>query len=233
MRESLLSAPVISGSCLLTSEEIQQLSRATTEDYLWRMCGNHPNPEDLLYGGFPRRKTPFPLYYWFETKEFADLVVIKTRLPFNTALDAFIDEAHRIEKALSLAPCVTARFLYTHDPEISERLSHLAEKYAVPFLRIMDEKGIPLPVGLRRLINNDPGRCNFLHVFCTYSPEAIGEEIAVVIEPLDRHIPILTFGDNLHHGAMLAAAPELFGIEPFFIVNPHRFHPKGAGSNLL
>lgn len=222
MRESLLSAPVISGSCLLTSEEIQQLSRETTEDYLWRMCGNHPNPEDLLYGGFPRRKTPFPLYYWFETKEFSDLVVKKTHLPFEKALDVFIDEAHRIEEALSLAPCVSPRFLYTHDPEVSERLSGLAEKYAAPFLQLMDEKGIPIPVGLRRLISFNPGRCNFLRVFCTYSPEAIGEEFAVVIEPLDRHIPILTSGDNLHHGAMLAAAPRLFGVEAIFIVNPQK-----------
>lgn len=211
MKEALLSAPVISGACLLTHEEIIQLSGVTMRDDLQRMCASHPNAEDLLYGGFPLRNTPFPLYYWFETKEFAELVKMKTHLPFETALGAFIEEAHRIGGALQLAPCVSARFLYTHEPEVSERLSHLAEKYAATYLQFIDERDFTLPGKLRRLIRETPGRCNFLRVLCTYSPEAIGEQTAVVIEPANLHIP--TSLGSFHQASVIIAAEELFGVE--------------------
>jgi len=102
MREELLQVPIIAGSCLLTSEEIPQLIPESTTDDLKRLCGNHPNADDLNIGDFTRRHSPYKLYYWLETREFANLEATRTKgkISDGEALPVLIDEACRIEEAV-------------------------------------------------------------------------------------------------------------------------------------
>lgn len=229
MKESLLTVPIITGSCLLTHEEIEQLKPETTIPDLERLCGQHPNADDLCHGVFSRRITPCKLYYWFETHEFANLVARKTKrnIPYGMALEVLIDEAHRIAKAFSTAPCITTRFLYTHEPVVSERLSQLAEKYSGPYLQMMvdlqEELGSEKPLladDLRNMIRKTPGRCDFMRVVVTYSHEAIGEEVAVVMESIERHFPRI-LGD-IHQSTIPRALGRIFDQEAIFYIPPKK-----------
>lgn len=223
MRESLLTVPIITGSCLLTHEEIDQLKPESTMPDLERLCGQHPNANDLGNGWFSGRSTPCKLYYWFETHEFANLVARRTKrgIPYGTALGIFTEEARRIAAAFSPASCITTSFLYTHEPLVSQRLSLLAKKYSRPYLQMIDdlqrEWGREEPLlrdDLRTMIERSPGRCDFMRIVASYSPEAVGEENVVVIEPQKYHFPRAP--KDMHQALIPFVLERIFGQEGVF-----------------
>ena len=177
----------ISSSNLLTSREINRLSKDSLEDDLRDLCRCHPNEEDRkLLNFLSRRKEAFKFFCFLETHEFANLVVLKTQLPYKTALNAFRDEAFlitgEITGALPAFPKGSSiEFLYTHEPVVSRRLSELAERYGRSYLEYVSKRGIRLPPSLVRAIKHDSGNCDKLRLFCTNSPEAIKEESASVV----------------------------------------------------